>query len=157
MKKAIVLGFEVPRGPDGVSIVALLQAIQDKYNYLPEKFLRRAAREMEVPLIDVYSVAKFYKSFSLVPEGRHQIVTCTGTACHVRGSEKITEEISRTLGVEVNSTSPDGEYSLKCVNCVGACASAPLVIVDGEYHGNMTPLKAGKLFAQGAKGKTAVS
>ncbi|MFO7951959.1 MAG: NAD(P)H-dependent oxidoreductase subunit E [Bacillota bacterium] len=157
MKTSIVLGLEVPSGPNGVSIVTLLQAIQEKYNYLPEELLKKAAEEMDVPLIDVYSVAKFYKSFSLVPEGRHQIVTCSGTACHVRGSEKITEEISRILGVEVGSTSPDGEYSLKCVNCVGACASAPLVLVDGHYYGNMTPLKVNKLFDHGAKGKTIVS
>jgi len=119
MKKEVILGLEVPSGPNGVTIVALLQAIQEKYNYLPEELLSKAAKEMEVPLIDIYSVAKFYKSFSLVPKGRHRVVTCTGTACHVRGSEKITEEISRILGVEVDSTSEDGEHSLECVNCVG--------------------------------------
>ncbi len=153
-----VLGLKIPRGPNGVSTITLLQAIQEKYNYLPEEVLKRAAKEMNIPLIDLYSVATFYKSFSLVPRGKHEIVTCSGTACHVRGSEKVTEEISRTLGVDRDSTSNDGEYSLKCVNCVGACALAPLVIVDGQYHGHMTPLKVHRLFnSDQSGGKIAAS
>jgi len=151
-----ILGLKIPRGPNGISIVTLLQAIQDKYNYLPEELLARAAEEMKVPLIDIYSVATFYKSFSLVPRGRQQIVTCMGTACHVRGSEKVTEEISRVLNVERGSTTADGEYSLECVNCLGACALAPLVIVDGRHYGHMTPLKVRRLFAQASKNQRAV-
>jgi NADH:ubiquinone oxidoreductase subunit E len=82
------------------SVVALLQEIQERYNYLPEEILRKVAREKNIPLIDIYSVATFYKAFSLTPKGKHKIVTCSGTACHVRGSEKVTREISRLLGVE---------------------------------------------------------
>jgi len=101
---------------------------------------------MGIPLIDIYSVATFYKSFSLTPKGKHQVVTCSGTACHVRGSEKVTEEISRVLNLKKGTTSKDGEYSLECVNCVGACALAPLVIVDGQNYGHMTPSKVRSLF-----------
>ncbi len=147
MKKNTVLGLEVPCGPNGVSVITVLQAIQGYYGYLPEEALEKAARELKVPLIDFYSVATFYKNFRLAPQGRREVVTCTGTACHVRGSEKITEEISRTLGVDIGSTTEDGEYSLKCVNCVGACALAPLVIVDGRYYGQMTSLKVRRLFS----------
>jgi len=157
INKETVLGLEISRGPNGVSVITLLQAIQEKYNYLPEKVLKRAAKEMDIPLIDLYSVATFYKSFSLVPRGKHEVVTCSGTACHVRGSEKVTEEITRTLGVDKDSTSKDGEYSLKCVNCVGACALAPLVIVDGQYHGHMTPLKVHRLFNYDQSGEKIVA
>ncbi len=147
MHKRTVLGLEVPHGPNGVSVVALLQAIQEKYNYLPEELLKQVSQEMEIPLIDIYSVATFYKAFSLIPKGKHQIVTCLGTACHVRGSEKVTEEICRVLNIKRDSTSKDGMYSLECVNCLGACALAPLVIMDGKYYGHMTPLKVRQLFS----------
>jgi NADH:ubiquinone oxidoreductase subunit E len=121
------------------STISLLQEIQERYNYLPEEVLRDLAKERNLSLMDLYSIATFYKSFSLSPKGRHKVKTCTGTACHVRGSEKVTEEISRILGIKPGSTSEDGEYSLETVNCLGACALAPLVEVDGEYLSNMTP------------------
>ena len=139
-------GLKINRGPNGLSIVTVLQSIQEKYNYLPEDLLKKTAQEMNIPLIEVYSVATFYKSFSLVPRGEHMIVTCMGTACHVRGSDAVTEEISRLLNVNRGATSNDGKYTLECVNCLGACALAPLVIVDGQYHGNMTPAKIHRLF-----------
>jgi len=132
--------------PNGSSVVSLLQEVQEKYNYLPEEILREIAKERDIPLIDIYSVATFYKAFSLAPKGKHKIVTCSGTACHVRGSEKVAREISRVLGIEPGYTTKDGLYSLENVNCLGACALAPLVVVDGKYHGNVTPAKALELF-----------
>jgi len=126
-------------GRENKSIVDLLQDIQDKYNYLPEEVLRNLAAEKNLSLIDIYSVATFYKSFSLVPRGNHKIVCCSGTACHVRGCKKVTEEISRILDVKPGGITEDGEYSLETVNCLGACALAPLVVFDGEYCGKMTP------------------
>lgn len=123
------------------SIISMLQEVQEKFNYLPEDVLRDLAKQRNVSLMEVYSIATFYKAFSLSPKGRHKVKTCTGTACHVRGSEKVTEEISRILGIKPGSTSEDGEYSLETVNCLGACALAPLVEVDGEYLSNMTPSK----------------
>ncbi len=140
------------------SLVSLLQDIQGKYRYLPEDVLREIAKQKNIPLIDIYRVATFYKSFSLEPKGKHIIQTCTGTACHVRGSEKVTEEISHSLGIKPGETAKDGLYSLETVNCVGACALAPLVMVNEDPHGNMTPIKAANLIkGLKEKEKTAVS
>ncbi len=128
------------------SLVTMLHQIQETYNYLPEHVLRALAKEKNIPLVDLYRVATFYSLFSLTPKGKHKILTCTGTACHVRGSEKVTEEISRVLGIQPGETTEDGEYSLEAVNCLGACALAPLVVVDEQYHANMTPGQVGSLF-----------
>lgn len=128
------------------SLVTLLHQVQESYNYLPEDVLRALAKEKNIPLIDLYRVATFYSLFSLKPKGKHKILTCTGTACHVRGSEKVTEEISRVLKILPGETTEDGEYSLEAVNCLGACALAPLVVVDEQYHANMTPGQVGSLF-----------
>ena len=92
---------------------------------------------LDVALSRVYSVATFFKAFSLEPRGRHLITVCLGTACHVRGGVKILEEIERELGVYAGETTKDLRYSLERVNCVGACALGPIVIIDGEYSGNM--------------------
>ena len=139
---------KVLNGRNGESLVALLQQVQEQYDHLPEHVLREIARERNLSLMDIYSVATFYKSFSLRPRGRHKIVVCSGTACHVRGSEKVTQELSRRLGVKPGETTEDGEYSLETVNCLGACALAPLVVVDGEYHGNMTAARVATLIKQ---------
>ena len=127
------------------SLIAMLYAIQEHYNYLPEDILRELAVKLDKPLIEIYRVATFYKLFSLEPLGRHKITVCTGTACHVRGSEQLADEISSCLCVKRGETSPDGEYSLKTVNCLGACALGPLVEVDGEYHGNLTKKELQKI------------
>ena len=141
------------KSPNNHSIVTLLHEIQDRYNYLPEDVLRQLAGEKNIPLIDVYRVATFYSLFSLKPKGKHKIMTCTGTACHVRGSEKVTEEISRFLGIEPGETTEDGEYSLEAVNCLGACALAPLVVIDEQYHANITPSQIAPLL-NGSKQET---
>lgn len=143
---------------NGESIVALLQQVQEQYNYLPEHVLRELARTGGLSLMEMYSVATFYKSFSLQPRGKHKVVVCTGTACHVQGSEKVTDELSRMLGIKPGETSPDGEYSLENVNCLGACALAPLLVVDGNYHGNMTVARVATIIKEQLrkdKGKTA--
>ncbi len=127
------------------SIVNMLHDIQNRYNYLPEDVLRDLAHEEGIPLVDIYRVATFYSLFSLKPKGKHKIMTCTGTACHVRGSEKVTEEITRLLDIKPGETTEDGEYSLEAVNCLGACALAPLVVIDEQYHANITPGKISAL------------
>ncbi len=121
------------------ALIAILYDIQEHYRYLPEDVLKELAQKIGKPLIEIYRVATFYKLFSLKQRGRHQLKVCTGTACHVRGSERLVEEISKSLCVCRGETSADGEYSLDTVNCLGACALGPLVEVDGEYHGNTTP------------------
>jgi len=98
---------------------------------------------LDVPLSRVYSVATFFKAFSLTPRGRHIINVCMGTACHVRGSDKVLEEMEKELGIKTGENSEDLRFTLETVNCVGACALGPMVIIGEDYHGEMTPEKVG--------------
>ncbi len=123
------------------SLISILQDIQAEYKYLPKKALEYVARRLNIPRVQVFGVATFFKAFSLKPKGKHQIHVCTGTACHVRGSKKVLEEFERKLGVKAGDTTNDGEYTLETVNCVGACALGPVVVKNKEYRGQMTPLK----------------
>ncbi|MFC2001897.1 NADH-quinone oxidoreductase subunit NuoE [Chloroflexota bacterium] len=126
-------------------LVSILQDIQVEYRYLPEDALVEVSQGLEVPLSQVYSVATFFRAFSLEPTGRHMINACLGTACHVRGAMKILEKIERELGIKPGETTKDLEFTLETVNCVGACASGPIVIIDGEYEGQMTTAKVNPL------------
>jgi len=117
--------------------VGILQDIQSKYNYLPKEALEQVSKRLDVPLSQVYSLATFYKAFSLKPRGKHLISVCMGTACHVRGAPMISEEIQRKLNIKPGETTKDNKFTLEAVNCLGACALGPLVVIDGEYFGNM--------------------
>ena len=123
------------------TLLSVLQDIQAKYGYLPEEKLIETAETLDMPLIDVYGVATFYKSFSLTPKGRHQVKVCLGTACHVRGASRIDKEVERKLGIGPGETSEDGEFSLETVMCLGCCAIGPVVVIDGKYYGQVTPTK----------------
>jgi len=127
------------------SLVPILQDIQSEYRYLPEGSLRQVASSLGIPLIQVYGVATFFKAFSLKPKGRHQCTVCMGTACHVRGAGLVVEELERNLKIKSGDTTEDMEYSLETVNCVGACALGPIVLIDGEYYGHMNSAKVGKM------------
>jgi NADH-quinone oxidoreductase subunit E len=118
-------------------LVSILQDIQAEYNYLPKETLIEVSQGLDIPLTQVYSVASFFKAFSLKPRGRHLINVCLGTACHVRGAVRILEEIERRLGIKAGETTKDLKYTLETVNCVGACALGPIVIIDGRYSGQM--------------------
>ncbi len=118
-------------------LIAILQDIQAEYNYLPRETLMEVSQGLEVPLSRVYSVATFFRSFSLTPRGRHIINVCLGTACHVRGGIRILEEIERELGIKSGETTENLRFTLETVNCVGACALGPIVIIDGVYSGQM--------------------
>lgn len=118
-------------------LVAILQDIQAEYNYLPREVLEQVSKSLDVPLSQVYSVATFFKALSLIPRGRHLINVCLGTACHVRGAVRVLEAIERDLDIKPGETTPDLKFTLETVNCVGACALGPVVIVDGEYYGQM--------------------
>jgi len=122
-------------------LVPALLEIQAKHNYLPENELRETAQRLEVPLAQVYSVATFYKAFSLEPRGKHIVSVCLGTACHVRGAPAVLDEAERQLGIKQGETTDDLAFSLERVNCVGACALAPVVVIDGKYYEHMTPRK----------------
>ena len=126
---------------DAGMLVAILQDVQAEYNYLPKEALEKVSKGLEVPLSQVYSVASFFKAFSLKPRGRHLINVCLGTACHVRGAVRVLDEIERELGVKSGETTEDLKYTLETVNCVGACALGPIVVVDGSYSGQMTASK----------------
>jgi NADH:ubiquinone oxidoreductase subunit F (NADH-binding)/NADH:ubiquinone oxidoreductase subunit E/Pyruvate/2-oxoacid:ferredoxin oxidoreductase delta subunit len=126
---------------DESSLIMVLQDVQDVLNYLPEDAINAVAEGMGLPRSRVYSVASFYKAFSLTPRGRHQVDVCMGTACHVRGAGRLVNQLSEELGVPPGGTTEDLEFSLNTVNCVGACALGPVLLADGEMHGEMTPRK----------------
>lgn len=118
-------------------IVSILQDIQEEQNFLPKEALKQVSEQLGIPLSQVYAVATFYKTLSLVPRGKHLINVCTGTACHVRGAERIVEKLERDLGTGRGKTTGDMKFTLETVRCVGACAMGPIVIVDKDYHGNV--------------------
>jgi NADH-quinone oxidoreductase subunit E len=120
-------------------LVDILQDTQVEIGYLPKAALEAVSQGLEVPQSRVYSVATFFKAFSLKPRGRHLINVCMGTACHVRGSARVLEKIEELLNIKTGETTKDLKYTLETVNCVGACALGPMVIVGEDYHGEMTP------------------
>jgi NADH-quinone oxidoreductase subunit E len=127
------------------SLIQVLQDITSEYNYLPETCLRQVSQRLNVPLSEVFEVTTFYKAFSLEPRGKYLVNVCLGTACHVRGAHQILSQIERTLKIKAGQTSDDLMFTLETVNCVGACALGPVVVIDGQYHGQMTQTKIAKL------------
>ena len=119
-------------------LVSILQDIQAEYNYLPRPALAETSQGLGIPLSQVYSVATFFKAFSLRPRGRHITQVCTGTACHVRGAVRVLEAVEREFGIRPGETTEDLKFTLETVNCVGACALGPVVIVGDEYAGEIT-------------------
>jgi NADH:ubiquinone oxidoreductase subunit E len=130
------------------AVIQVLQELQGRLRWLSQKTLEAVAREMDVSPAHVFSVATFYKAFSLEPRGRHLCTVCMGTACHVRGGGAILEHFERKLGIRAGETTPDREYTLERVNCLGACALAPLAVVDGRYFGQMTETKANQVLGE---------
>lgn len=136
------------------ALIQTLQDIQDRFQWLPPEALEHVAEALGVPLAQVYGVATFYKAFSLAPRGRHVCTVCLGTACHVRGGGAVLEAFERRLGIAEGQTTPDGAFTLERVNCLGACALAPLAVVDGRPHGQMTEAKVEAALAEAAKVRT---
>ena len=145
MEAATIEGILDQHERDPSSIIAILQDVQDEVNYLPEGALRYVAERLGIPASKVYRLATFYRAFSLEPRGKHLVYVCTGTACHVRGAVKITDALEREIGIRAGETDEQLEFTLETVNCLGACALGPVVVVDGEYHGQMTGAKAVRL------------
>lgn len=133
-------------------LISILEEIQAKYSYLPEKALRIVAQKTGHSLVDIYGVATFYKSFSLKPRGIHLISVCLGTACHVRGAQSIIQEFKNQLRIRSDETTPDNEVSLETVNCLGACALGPIVVVDGHYFSNVNPPKVKEIINKAKAG-----
>lgn len=132
-------------GRDPANIIAILQDIQTQVNWLPEEALRYVCTELSIPLSKMMNLATFYKAFSLKPRGKHIAHVCLGTACHVRGAVRILGAVERELGLRGGETDNDLQWTLETVGCLGACALGPIVVVDGEYHGQMTSAKATRL------------
>ena len=127
------------------SLVSILEEIQGRYRYLPREAMILVSERLGVPLSQVYSVATFYHAFSLVPRGRHTISVCTGTACHVRGAVQVLGRLETVLGIRPGETTRDRQFTLETVNCLGCCALGPVVVIDGEYEGQMTIKKVDRL------------
>lgn len=137
------------------SLIQVLQDVQRRYRYLPRPALERVSETLKVPLARVCSVATFYKAFSLIPQGEHLVHVCTGTACHIRGAPQILDEMRRRLGLDEHGNTADYRFTVKTVNCVGACAMAPVVIVDGRYHGGVQATKVPKILGIDKQGGSA--
>ncbi|MBA7542131.1 NADP-reducing hydrogenase subunit HndA [subsurface metagenome] len=120
------------------ALISILQDIQEEYNYLPHEALRIVSKALGIPLIDVVGVATYYRSFSLEPRGKHIIIVCLGTACHVRGGPKILNQFERKLNIEAGNTTEDDQFTLETVACLGCCAIGPVVVVDGNYYAQTT-------------------
>ena len=130
---------------ESADLIPVLQDIQDAYNYLPKDELKVVAQRLEVPMTQIYSVATFFKMFSLIPKGRHQIKVCLGTTCHLRGGGRLVESVGHRLGVDPGYTTKDMEFSLETVGCLGSCAQAPVMMIDDKYFGRTTVDKVPKI------------
>jgi NADH-quinone oxidoreductase subunit E len=128
--------------------LAAMQDMQSRFNYVPREGLRALAAQVGRSEAQLYSMATFYKALSLKPKGRHIIKVCDGTACHIRGSVNLINSIERALGIKPEETTADGEFSLELVNCLGSCALAPVMVIDGTYYGKVTPDKLPEIFAR---------
>ena len=136
-------------------LIGILQDIQAEYHYLPRHPLEKVAELLNIPQAQVFSVATFFSAFSLEPRGKHTIHVCLGTACHVRGAKRVLEEFERELKVSAGQTTVDHKFTLETVNCVGACALGPVVVIGEEYNGKMNAEKVSKVIKQieGTKGE----
>jgi len=122
-------------------LISILQDIQAANRWLPQETLEYISGKLDVSVMDVYGLVTFYKSFNLKPRGKHIITVCLGTACHVRGAPRVLNEIENQLNIGVGETTPDDNYTLETVRCLGTCAIGPVVTIDGKYYGQMNPKK----------------
>ncbi len=123
-------------------LIPMLQDLQEECGYLPAEQLRRLSKQLAVPMTRIYGVATFYSSFRLAPKGEHDVTLCMGTVCYLKGAPQILEAICEEFQVEAGGTTSDRLFSLQAVNCVGACALAPVMVVDGKYYDGVTPKSA---------------
>jgi NADH-quinone oxidoreductase subunit E len=128
-------------GYQEASLIGILQNVQGKMNYLPRKALMQVAKRLSIPLTRIYEVATFYKAFSLEPRGKYSIQVCLGTACHVRGGVRVLDYLENRLDVKAGGTTKDMAFTLLSVNCLGACALGPIMVIDKKYYGKINTNK----------------
>lgn len=121
------------------SLIQILLDIQSENHWLPREALNRVSEKLHVPMSKIQHITTFYKSFSLVPRGRHEVHVCMGTACHVRGAQRVLDTVQDQIGINAGETDVELKFSLETVNCIGCCALGPVMVVNGEYHGNIAP------------------
>ena len=141
---AIVDRYQRDKG----QLVSILQDVQAEHRYLPKDVLMEVGQLLDIPLSQIYSVATFFRAFSLKPRGRHLINVCLGTACHVRGAARVLDRMKLDLGIAHGETTDDLKFTLETVNCVGCCALGPMVIIDEEYFGQMKSNQVSSLLAK---------
>jgi NADH-quinone oxidoreductase subunit E len=130
---------------DPNSLIQILLEIQREHHWLPKEVLKRISQKLQVSFSRVQHIVTFYKAFSLVPRGRHEIHICMGTACHVRGAPRLLDTVQDLTGIKPGETDMELKFSLETVNCLGCCALGPVIEIDGKHHGNMAPAKIGEV------------
>ncbi len=132
----------------GGELINVLHKVQNRFGYLPAEVQEVVASELDVSLAKVYGVVTFYSFFTMTPKGKHPISICTGTACYVRGAEKVLDEFKKELNIEVGEATPDGLFSISCLRCVGACGLAPVVMVGSKTYGRVAPEMVSKIVSE---------
>jgi len=145
--KAICKEFDYEKG----ELINVLHKVQNAFGYLPAEVQEVVSRELNVPLATVYGVVTFYSFFTMIPKGEHPVSICLGTACYVRGAEKVLDEFKKQLNIPVGGTTPDGKFSLSCLRCVGACGLAPVVMIGDKVYGRVAPDGVKDIIAEYAK------
>jgi NADH-quinone oxidoreductase subunit E len=135
--------------------IMVLQDVQAKYNWLPPDALAAISHKLGVPIAQLYHIGSFYKAFALEPRGKHILQLCLGTACYVRGAALIADEMSRQWGIKLGKTTADRLITFERVNCLGACAIGPILVVDGDYRGNMSVNRANAIVKKLKRGEIA--
>lgn len=129
-------------------VINVLHKVQGEYGYLSAEAQEVIANELNIPISRVYGIVSFYSFFTMTPKGRYPISICLGTACYVRGAEKVLDEFKRLLNIQVGGTTEDGKFSLNCLRCVGACGLAPVLTIGDKVYGRMTPDKVKEVIAE---------
>lgn len=130
------------------ALIPVLEEVQDVCGFLPMALQYRVAKGLNLPVANVYGVVTFYSFFTMVPRGKHVVRVCLGTACYVRGGQRILEELVHNLGIEPGECTEDRNFSLETVRCLGACGLAPVVVIDEDTHGQVKPAKLGTMLDQ---------
>ncbi len=131
-------GLDKLKGNGQVNLIGILQDVQDKFGYLPAEALEQVSNLTKIPLSKIYGVVSFYSQFYTTPHGKHTVRCCSGTACHVKGAERVIDKLSEVLGIEQGQSTPDGKFHLETVACLGTCFLAPVMMIDEHYYGNLT-------------------